>query len=447
MLKNTLSKLSLLSFAVALAACSSSDSNDGNSPYPPAEATFSNFQSASVVIGQADFTATSTPVTSASSTKGGIGSIAYLVDPEVTPSNENTVTKQLLLAASTENRVLIYNDIPIVNMASAESVLGQPNLSSANLNTTKKGMRSPAGVAIGVESDKKIILVSDRENHRILGFNQHLPLVAGTKDIDADKVIGQMDFATSSSTCSAAKFNQPSGMATTSDGKLLVADSKHHRVLIFNKIPSIIQGETNADAALGVANLSTCPNSTTGSGSTGFKNPTAIWTNGTQLIVADTGHHRLLVWNNFDFTLSSFPPADFAIGQENLINIAANQGSGLGAQTTPSAATLNLESPNITDNITAFDVSSTGELCVPDTANNRVLLWNKIPAKSGVAADIVLGQNSFDRWVQWDEDQDGRPDGQASAKTLFNPVACKFIDNKLIVADYGTNRYLVFEKR
>ncbi|MCK5881693.1 MAG: hypothetical protein KAG18_07435, partial [Sinobacterium sp.] len=236
-----------------------------------------------------------------------------------------------------------------------------------------------------------------------------------------------------------------SGITVTKKGEMLVADTKHHRVLIFNKIPTAAAGETDADAVLGASAFTTCPNVNSGSGAAGFKNPTAVWTDGKTLIVADTGHHRLLVWNNFDFTKPA-ASASFAIGQESLTNIGANQGSNLGAQTTPTASTLSLESPN-NFNYTSFDVSANGALCVPDTGNNRVLIWRRLPTTSGVAADVVLGQDSFNRWAQWDDDQDESPDVHASARTLYAPVACKFVDNKLIVADAGTNRYLVFEAK
>ncbi len=76
-------------------------------------------------------------------------------------------------------------------------------------------------------------------------------------------------------------------------------------------------------------------------------------------------------------------PANLVLGQVDFNSFAAGT-----AQTAASSTTGSLQSPTAvaTDGI---------RLVVADTNNNRVLIWNSIPASNNAAPDIVLGQSSF----------------------------------------------------
>jgi DNA-binding beta-propeller fold protein YncE len=104
----------------------------------------------------------------------------------------------------------------------------------------------------------------------------------------------------------------------TPDGKLLVADSGHNRVLVWNQIP-LTSGQP-ADLVLGQPDFTSCdanaPMSQGGASLVSNRSlaaPVGLWTDGTRLVVIDAGNHRALIWNSFP--RSNFQPADLVLGQ------------------------------------------------------------------------------------------------------------------------------------
>jgi hypothetical protein len=81
-------------------------------------------------------------------------------------------------------------------------------------------------------------------------------------------------------------------------------------------------------------------------------------------------------------------------------------------------------------------VASDGvHLAVADTANNRILLWNEIPASNGQNADLVIGQPDFVTIV---------PPTPVSASNLRAPQGVWFSNGKFFVADTQNNRVLIW---
>ncbi|HEY5038130.1 MAG TPA: hypothetical protein VIJ93_03555, partial [bacterium] len=80
---------------------------------------FSTNQAANVVVGQANMTSSSTGTT-ANTLKSPYGV---------------WVAGKIFVADSNNNRVLIYNTIPVANNASANVVVGQPNMTTGTANT------------------------------------------------------------------------------------------------------------------------------------------------------------------------------------------------------------------------------------------------------------------------------------------------------------------------
>ena len=96
------------------------------------------------------------------------------------------------------------------------------------------------------------------------------------------------------------------------------------------------------------------------------------------LAVADTGHHRLLIWHKTPST--DHAPADLQIGQADFASEGRN---GRGPV---SAATLNVPTGVATDG---------QRLAVADAWNHRILIWNTWPERANQPADVVLGQADF----------------------------------------------------
>ncbi len=80
-------------------------------------------------------------------------------------------------------------------------------------------------------------------------------------------------------------------------------------------------------------------------------------------------------------------------------------------------------------------------LAVADTDNNRVLIWNSIPATNNAPADLVLGQPDFKTGTPNTGTGDVRVPSQ---KSLRGPQGVWFQNGKLFVADDMNHRVLIW---
>ncbi|HTU44542.1 MAG TPA: hypothetical protein VMF91_05745 [Bryobacteraceae bacterium] len=82
-----------------------------------------------------------------------------------------------------------------------------------------------------------------------------------------------------------------------------------------------------------------------------------------------------------------------------------------------------------------------GKLYVADTQDSRVLIWNRIPTSNNQPADLVLGQTSFTT-------ANAPPltaiSPNTAANQLWNPTSVTSDGTRLFVADYGFNRVLIW---
>ena len=118
------------------------------------------------------------------------------------------------------------------------------------------------------------------------------------------------------------------------------------------------------------------------SGTKIFDHPSGLASNGVNLMLADRGNNRILVWNTAPTSSSTSP--DFVLCQSSTTTTAS--GSGLNQCNWPSD----------------LIVTGTGKLLVADTDNNRILVWNTLPTTSGQSASyaIDLGTDAWP-WGVW----------------------------------------------
>ena len=188
------------------------------------------------------------------------------------------------------------------------------------------------------------------------------------------------------------------------------------RVLIWNvpsatrtDLPQIVLGQPNFTSSGQFGGTTTAPSMCA---------PIGLHSDGTHLFVGEQCANRATMWNTLPTVTQQ--PADFALGQPDLVTSTQNTGG-------VSARSLYGRSHPPTDGTHVF---------VADTLNHRVLIWNTMPAMNAKDADVALGQPT--------KMANTPNSGGISGTSLFRPTMCYVSGGKLIVADGGNNRVLIW---
>lgn len=297
-------------------------------------------------------------------------------------------------------RVMGYMGMPTTNGAAADFVLGKQDFDDTASPVDAAGFKGPQTVA---EYQGKLYVI-DYSFNRILVFDPP-PVTSGAA---AAHVIGQPDFYSSGSGTSSTRFRSPESMFITQDGKLLVADSGNDRVLIWNAVPTTV--DTPADLVLGQPDMDSDVSAPTAANTMEY--PVDVWSDGERVVVVDPGNNRVLVWNTFP--TEDFADADVVLGQADFVSSAP--GSGAGDVSGPGSV-----------------YSNGNQLFVADSDNNRVLVWNSFPSVSGQPADVAIGQEDLDSFVEG-----------TSATGLTLPTGVYVFGDDMFVTDKDNYRYLVY---
>jgi uncharacterized protein (TIGR03437 family) len=281
----------------------------------------------------------------------------------------------------------------------ARAVIGQTTFTSADPNSSNTVIGAASGIAY---ANNTLFVVDDNrlgatpENNRVLIFqNLSSMLPAPTAQIpyntacpvcvgNASVVLGQPDFTTTTVNFTASQSDLRQPTAVASDGvHLVVADTNHNRVLIWNRIPTandtpadVVVGQTDFFST-GLCGQPTCNNN--GPTASSLRGPQGVWIQNGKLYIADTQNSRVLIYN-------SIPTANGA---------AANVVVGAPNFTTAAQVNLDTQNPVMTASTFINPVSVTTDgvrLFVADVGANRVMIWNHIPTTNGTAADVEIGQ-------------------------------------------------------
>lgn len=413
-----------LACSTLLAACG--DGGDGGGP------ALASFDAASLVLGQTSFAA-------AQANGGTVPSASSLQHPlgmTLTPAGG------MLIADSGNNRVLSYSSVPHATGAAANGVLGQVNFDSVAASVSQTGLTAPGAVAVGAGR----MAVADTGANRVLIYDR-IP-VAGEPMPVPSVVIGQPGFESSGESCGAFGLRNPTSVAITPEGKLLVGDWGNYRVLVWDAIPapgpavpapSLVIGQSDADHCEfaddnqdGRSDIG--PDGIISRVSGRVMAPVDLWTDGKRLVVADGDFARVLIWNTFPTV--TFQPADLVLGQPDFFSRWPN---GVVVSGDPAVRSAKVFSA-------PRGVHSDGtSLAVTDLANNRVLVWSTFPMITQQAADIVLGHAGFDRGVTNDQNNDGHTDAP-TAQVLDRPSHVMFSSDGLFVSDQRHHRVLKFRR-
>ena len=375
--------------------------------------TLDIFQSADGVLGQADFTHRQPD-------RGGETGANTL---DIPTGKAAFIGGRLFVADTISNRILGF-DTPATLGPDALFALGQTSLEDTDVGSGPQGLGTPEGVC----GDGTTLAVADTRNSRVLLYSP----VPGTSGASATRVLGQTGFTPLDPTtgepgdtaagCGASALTFPEDVFL-GHGKLLVADTGNNRVLVWNTPPTT--NGAPAQLVLGQGSFTSCvENDANGDGTrdatpsaSTLWNPTGVWTDGTQLVVADSYNHRVLVWKTFPTTNGQ--PADLVLGQKDF---------------TSHASALTASGMN-----TPYTVTGTPrQLFVSDSQNHRVLVWNTPPTTQGQAADVVLGQSDFTH------SDLGGSGTTPSARSLSQPQGVLLAGPHVWISDSGNNRLLGF---
>ncbi len=284
------------------------------------------------------------------------------------------------------------------------------------------------------DGNKLKFFANDRDNHRILIFNQ-LP----TSNLALpDVVVGQVNFTSGNvttgknssnpSVVSQAGFDTSAHVTVCANGYMFVADSGNHRVLGYNKVPT--SNGAFADFVIGQPDFSskTANNSSLPLQSQRLNTPFAVHCLLGKLYILDRGNSRVLVYNTIPTNGSpnlSAPAADLVIGQPDLNTISLGS-----ADYSISNSYLN----------TPYEISSyDGVFYIADGGNHRILVYKSIPNSANTKPDYVIGQPN--------SSSNGYNNTNTTTPTqssLYFPNSMAFKNNKMAVSDHTNYRILFF---
>ncbi len=253
------------------------------------------------------------------------------------------------VADYTNHRVLRFDNASTKSSgANADGVLGAPDYTTLNPETTQTGMKFPNGVAVDGAGN---LFVSESGNDRILRFNNAALKANGAA---ADAVFGQVDFETGTTGTSATALDSPEKCWFDNEGTLWVTERFNHRVIGYQN-PSAKSTGAAADRVLGQAGFLTSAN---GTSTSAVSNPAGGFVDeeGT-LWLSDSANNRILRFDDLE-NKGDGAPADGVIGQPDFTsNPFVTTQSGM---YTPNAS-----------------VYAEGLLVVLDTQNSRILVFEK----------------------------------------------------------------------
>lgn len=328
------------------------------------------------------------------------------------PSAVATDGVKLFIADAHNWRILIFNNLPTANLPSADAVLSQPDLvTGVRRSSSSRDILTPGGLLTNAGK----IYANDFYSGRILVWNTTSP----ANYAHADFAIGQRnttDFGANTPLVNERQWGNVSGISQLGDG-LLIADHSANRMLFFKSIPT--SDFAAADLVVGQPHFQNAmPNRGATALATTLSGVNHASTGGGRLFAGDYANNRVLIWNAVPGGLNV--PADVVLGQSDFVSSGANA-SGV--------SSTSLSGPTSAELIA-------GRLFVSDSANNRLLVWNTIPAANAAPADVVFGQADFTT--------NAINQGGVGPKTLSSPRKVVTDGARLFVPDVGNNRVLIW---
>lgn len=144
-----------------------------------------------------------------------------------------------------------------------------------------------------------------------------------SQDTSPDVVLTRTSVDYLSLSCPYSYIQEAQGVKVLG-GNLVVADSGHNRILIYNGIPTSNTALPADLPAVVLGDSNQCPDTTAASPTASTLNyPVDVAYDGEHLIVADTYNNRLLMWATTDLlSLTPGQPAAIVLGQSDFVSIS-----------------------------------------------------------------------------------------------------------------------------
>lgn len=150
--------------------------------------------------------------------------------------------------------------------------------------------------------------------------------------------------------------------------------------------------------------------------------PRGVWLDDDRLVVADTGNHRVLIWND-PASLSSHRDADVVLGQPDFETEGAQAGG---------------RGPERGMRLPTGLLVHEGRLLIADAWNHRILIWDTVPQESDVAPDVILGQATSTEVTE-------NRGGDCGPLGFYWPFGMAMVEGNFYVADTGNRRVLAWQ--
>jgi hypothetical protein len=310
------------------------------------------------------------------------------------------------LIVSDGSRLLIWKSIPTRDFTAADIVLGQRDFGTNQSNASGISASSLAGAA-QVTSDGRRLAVADSGNHRVLVWDR-FPSVSGAP---ADRVIGQVDFNTGASSSGAATpLYLATGVALGVDHLWVTGYSQNsgglHRVAL---------DETRVNPAPELTPVR----------STVEVQPDNLFRGGGVALLGDGALAVRVVWG-----------AHIALFRSPPTTTRASSDLTLGYPTRLREV-LSLESASTLDS--APPLSGRGSVLLA-ADGGRLLVWERTPQYTFEPASFVWGQGGASTNIRA-VDYRG-----ISEQSLGAPADVAVRGSVIAVADRGNNRVLLFDR-
>ena len=240
----------------------------------------------------------------------------------------------------------------------------------------------------------------------------------------ADLVLGQSSLSTGTANAggAAAGLKARPAQVCMSGGRLYVADTANHRVLIWNSLPT--QNGKAADVVFGPGRLhghAGQPRPGAGPGGS-LRSPAGVYSDGTSLWVSDTGNSRVLIWNTA--TPTNGQAADLVVSQVSLTRNTTPVGLPATVVAMPQGLSV-----------------LSGQLYIADATFHRVLRFASLPTRNAAVASEALGQPTLTA--------SGANNGGISVQRLNIPVEEADPDHRVRhhIADSGNSRIVALPRR